>query len=210
MAGKAGEMSRLRRLRRFGGLAGGGALVLTAIVSCGSNTLEPATVYLTSTLGPEGVMNTCPFASTTSQLQIGSVQSGVKDMTASTTVVCSVTQTGSDFAVMVQVLSSGGSFAVSGTMPAKGNGSNILGSLDYGQAGATMLYSDTDCSVTMANDGPDTTTPGFDPSQGPPIAPGRVWATVTCNKMTTGGQPGVCQGILTFRMENCVGSPTSS
>jgi len=207
MAGKAGEMSRLRR---FGGLAGGGALVLTAIASCGSNTLQPATVYLTSTLGPGMDMaHPCGFGSVMSQLEIGSVESGVKDMTASTSVDCSVTPSGSEFSVTVRVVASGGSFAVSGTMPAKGQGSNIIGSLDSGQVGATILYSDTDCSVTMANNGPGSTTPGFDPSQGPPIAAGRVWATVTCNNMTVTGQPGVCQGVLTFRMENCAGSPTS-
>jgi hypothetical protein len=56
--------------------------------------------------------------------------------------------------VNVTAVSSGGSFAVSGTMPAKGTGSNIIGSLDYGATGATALNTDNNCSVTMANNAP--------------------------------------------------------
>jgi hypothetical protein len=204
MAGTAGERSRLRRIV---GLAGCGALVLTAIASCGSNTLLPATVYLTSTIGPVGNNSTCPFASVTSELQIGSALSGVKDGTAGTMVVCSVTPSGSQFNVMVQVQSSGGGFAVQGTMPAAGNGTGIITQLIFGQVGAEMTYGDNSCSVTMANNNPGNTTPDF--PGGAAIAGGKVWATVTCEKMTTGGQPGICEGVLTFRMENCAGSPSS-
>lgn len=65
------------------------------------------------------------------------------------------------------------------------------------------------CTVQMANNDPGTTTPGYNPSTGPPIAPGRVWATVTCPKMTVNDQTQVCGGVITFRMENCTGSPAS-
>jgi hypothetical protein len=203
-------------------LAGGGALAVIAFASCGSNTIQPATVYLTSTIGPDpnAMTMTCNMGAVTPQLMIGSVASGVPTMTGATTVTCSVTPSGSDFAVTADVVSGNGSFSVEGTMPkAPGaQGSGVTANLTYGIAGAPISYMGSNCTVTMANNLPATEsceycgmTPGFDPTAGPPVDGGRVWATVVCDDMQEEGSPGVaCQGILTFRLENCTGSPTSS
>jgi hypothetical protein len=204
MAGKAGECSRLRR---FGSLLGGGSLVLFGFASCGSTTISPATVYLTSTIGPNTTGATpCDLGTVTNQLEIGSSASGVETGTQGTMITCSVTSSGSGFAVDITVDAEGGSFAVSGTMPSSGTANTgVTGSLDYGLSGAPILYSESsDCSVVMANGSGGF--PGFDPANGPAIAPGRVWAQVTCNAMTVSMQQGVCQGILLFRLENCLGS----
>jgi hypothetical protein len=192
------------------GLAGGGALALTALVSCSSTTIAPANVYVTSTLGP----NTsdpdmmCAYASVMTQLVIGtdSVNGGVTTGTMGTSVTCSVTPSGSSFDVSVDVTGGGGGFSINGTLPATGTGSGVSASLTYGQIGAQLTYSDPSCSVTLAN----SMTAGF--GTGAAIDGGRAWATVTCDNMTVGGQPGhICQGVITFRVENCVGSiPTTS
>jgi hypothetical protein len=167
---------------------------------------SPSAVYLTSTIGPgPSVASTCQIAETTPALEIGSVRSGVITGTAGTTVTCSVVPSGSGFDVSADVTTSEGSFAVSGTLPSTGTGGGITASVDYEPGGTSpILFSGTGCSVTLAN----AETPGFDPSTGPPIAAGRVWATVTCDDMTVSGQPAdACKGILTFRLENCAGSP---
>jgi hypothetical protein len=212
MAGRAGIGSRLRRI---GGVAGGGVLVLTALASCGSNTIDPATVYLTSAIGPSMdpmyASMPCQIDPLTTQLVAGTIQSGIVTGTNSTNISCSVTSSGSGYSVSIDVTTEGGSFDVQGTMPKSGTGTGITASLDYDPGGeAAIVYRGTNCSVTLANNGPGTTTPGFDPSTGPPIAPGRVWATVTCEDMVVTGQTmSVCEGVLTFRMENCTGSPTN-
>jgi hypothetical protein len=208
MAGKAGECSRLRR---FGSVVGGGALVLLTFASCGSNTIEPATVYISATIGPGSNPDApCTIGTVMPELTIGSSANGVSTGTNGVSVICSVTPSGSGFSVSANVTGSGGSFAVSGTFPSSGTGSDITGSLEG--SSAPILYSSATggCSVVMANG--SGAFPGFDPSNGPPIAGGRVWATVTCGDMTVEGQgvPADCQGILTFRLENCVGSPTTS
>jgi hypothetical protein len=183
-----------------GGSAGTGG----AGGSAGSGTVDPADVYLTSTIGPSSKSQPCQIGTVTPELQIGSDTSGVQTGTQGTTVTCSVMSSGSGFAVSAEVDAEGGSFAVSGAMPSSGTGSGITASLDYGVGGgAPVLYSGTNCSVTLAN----ASTPGFDPSAGPPIAPGRVWATLDCPDMTVAGQTGVCEGVVTFRLENCAGSP---
>jgi hypothetical protein len=213
----AGNTSVGSRLRRVGAAAGGGVLVLTALASCGSNTIDPATVYLTSAIGPSldpmFASKPCQIDPLTTQLVAGTVQSGIVTGTNSTTITCSVISSGSGYAVNIEVDTEEGSFAITGTMPKSGTATSItMASLDYDPGGeAAITYNSTgNCSVTMANNDPGTTTPGFDPSTGPPIAPGRVWATVTCEDMTVTDQPmSVCEGVLTFRMENCVGSPTN-
>lgn len=211
MAGTSGQVSRLRRV---GALVFGGALVLTVLASCSSGTPSPPTVYFVSTVGPGMNMAApCQLGTVTEGLMIGSVSSGVPTGPHGTTVTCSVTPDGSDFSVSAFVQSTGGStgagsFAICPQgckMPSKGMASGIDASLVFGTS--MNDYSDSSCSVTLANNLPGTTTPGFDPADGPAIAPGRVWATVTCNNMMVEGQPGSCQGILTFRLENCTGSP---
>jgi len=170
----------------------------------GSGSVGPATVYISSTIGPSQAFASmpCQLGTMTNQLEIGSssIGGGVKDGTQSTSVSCSVTPGGgSAFAVTVKVVGNGGGFTVSGTMPATGTGTGITASLEYGQVGAPVTYNGTNCSVMME---PSST------AGGPAIKPGAVWATVTCDDMTVRGQPGhVCEGILIFRMENCVGSP---
>jgi len=207
MSGKAGEGSGgTRRFARVGALAGCGALVLGAIASCSSTTLQPATVYLSSTIGPSQAFASmpCQLGTVMNQLEIGSptIGGGVKDGTQSTSVQCSVEQSGSGFSVSVNVMGSGGSFSISGMMPSTGMATGITAALDYGQVGAPLTFMGTNCSVMIE---PASVAGGAG------IKPGAVWATVTCSDMTVFDQPGhVCEGILTFRMENCAGSPTTS
>jgi hypothetical protein len=167
----------------------------------GGATVAPAIAYVTATIGPSSKANPCPIGTVTQELQIGSATSGVETGTQGTTVTCSVTPSGSGFAVSADVDSEGGGFAVSGMMPSSGTGSGIRASLT--PTSAPVLYSAVNCSVTLAN----ASTPEYDPSSGPPIAPGRVWATVNCPDMTVNGQSGVCDGVITLRFENCGGSP---
>ncbi len=205
MAGKTGKRSHCRR---FGAFVGGGALVLTALASCSSSTVEPATVYVLSGLQTNANQFAdmpCQYADEPMALALGSVQNGVPTATAGVTVTCSVLPNGASFTVSIDVVSGDGSFSVSGTMPSSGTGNDITASLDWGTPGATPnLFSSTgsDCTVALVS----TAT-----ANGPAIAPGRVWGTVTCPDMTVSGQPGhVCQGSIVFRMENCTGSPTTS
>jgi hypothetical protein len=58
-----------------------------------------------------------------------------------------------------------------------------------------VSYSESDCTVTLNPSGTPTN---------PSIAPGRVWATLSCPalaNMTTSGD--VCEGAATFIFQNC-------
>jgi hypothetical protein len=163
---------------------------------------SPPAVYVTSTLGPSAAFASqpCEFTAVTSQLQLGSVASSLVSGTGATHVTCSVVPSGPHFKVSADVESASGSFTISGILPSSGTAGGITASLEYTAAGSHVLYSGTSCTVALAS----AATPGFPATAGPPIAGGRVWATVTCDDMTASGQSGhVCEGVLLFRLESC-------
>jgi len=162
----------------------------------------PAEVYITSTLGPSATFASqpCEFTAVTSQLQLGSVTASLTSGTGATNVTCSVVPSGPHFKVSADVESASGSFTISGILPSSGTAGGITASLEYTGAGSKVLYRGTGCTVALA----DSSTPGFPATAGPPIAGGRVWATVTCEDMTASGEAGhVCEGVVVFRLENC-------
>jgi hypothetical protein len=206
MAGRNGKVFTLQGCA----VTAGCALSVMAVSNCGGSTLQPATIYLSSEIGPttSGPMaETCPVASMMPQLIVGSVQSGVA--APSGMVACAVIKSGSDYQVSGQVNNGSGSFRISGSIPAGGGGSLSV-SLAYGQVGAPQIFSQPmGCTAELATGG--GSFPGFDPGAGPPIAPGRVWANVTCKNMLVSGSASgaTCLGTFLFRFENCMGSPSS-
>jgi hypothetical protein len=156
-----------------------------------SNAKESFTVGSSAKVCPIG--RAAPF-------QVGSAESGVMGAT----VTCSVAAAGAGFSVQADVVAGGATFKLSGHMPSSGTTDGMTVSFTAQMGKLDIDLSQSNCTVTLA----DAETPGFDPSDGPPIAAGRVWATATCDDMAFAGSPGgTCPGNFTLRLENCAGTP---
>ena len=124
----------------------------------------------------------------------------------SVTIACSVHQQGDSFAINLQIaqgnLSSMGAttLTVSGTVNASTGGTNLTSDVSNTIAGD---YHSPTCTISYS-------TPGAGASpQGPPVAPGRIWAHVSCPATenagitTQSGGPSICDAEADFIFENC-------
>ncbi len=122
------------------------------------------------------------------------------------TVDCSITASGSGFNVQLgaeQLGPGGGSLSITSPFgqpldPVNG------GAVSVGWTNVLVgTYSETDCTLTYSYQGGPVP-----PSAGPPIAPGRIWAHVSCPMATDAehSPPYVCDGEADFLFENCEGS----
>jgi hypothetical protein len=124
-------------------------------------------------------------------------------------IACTVHQEGDSFAVNLQIaqgdVSSAGAttLTVTGMVSASTGGMNLTSDVSNTSAGD---YHSTACVITF-----DTSTmngAGAAPS-GTPIAPGRIWAHLSCpadqnSNITTGsGAPSTCDAEADFIFENC-------
>jgi spore coat protein U-like protein len=160
--------------------------------------------------------NLCNFNSARSVLQIGTntgtdptrVSDGATQMGAATVnVTCTVT--GSFDVNLTASLGGvqGGSLIISGHVDGASGGQNIHASLTSPSSGGTFSQDNNMCTIAF-------TYGGAPVPQTPPIAPGRIWAHLSCPAMKNGsGQfvhlmdgttvPETCDGEVDFIFENC-------
>jgi hypothetical protein len=130
------------------------------------------------------------------------VLSGAQDVT----IACSVHQEGDSFAINLQISQGNvtgmgaSSLTVSGMVNASTGGTSLTSDVSNTIAGD---YHSSTCTVSYS-----TPSAGA-PPQGPPVAPGRIWAHVSCPATqnaaitTQSGGPSTCDAEADFIFENC-------
>ena len=179
------------------------ALLSAGVAGCGSNNSVPERAYVDATLSPTattpGDSTACMQAVGTPLVQIGSVNgdsySLVEDQAtfagSAVQVSCSVTPSGSGFAVNATATRSGdttgGTVHIQGTFTASGEQQNITATFGNGVNG---VYTEANClaDYTQSNMG---------------VAAGRVWAVLGCPTLQLEGQSNICAATTEFRFENC-------
>jgi hypothetical protein len=177
-------------------------LVGLLAASCGSSSVSPSSVYVTSTLGASilpGSTGDCnvggpdtPFFTIGTEGGPVANNGGGTDGGQAVTVVCSVHPTGmgDTFDVNLQVdqgqtngITIGGTLADSPGMTQTGLAVSFYKAPDS--------YSQSDCTVVLSTQG------------NPPITAGRVWGTVTCPMATYAEANATCFAQATFIFQNC-------
>jgi hypothetical protein len=185
-------------------------------MGCSSNTPPPPRAYVSSilTIGPSpNSATSCPLGSgpwLAIGLENGSVNDGDTQSGGGVSVQCKVASAGDNFNVFVFTELNGlngGAFTLGTSSdspatfaPPAGPPGTTVTSLPVSTTSNSKdpqhTLKEADCTFTY-----------FDPQQsnGPGIAAGRVWGTVTCPHATdTSKSPNdVCQIATTFRVENC-------
>ena len=147
----------------------------------------PASGSITSTLGSSATSTGCNVgAPNTPFLTAGSssvpVESGV---------TCSVHPTGTgSFDVNVEIAQGEtSSITIAATLtdtPSAQGGVSASFS-----TGTSVEYTESDCTITLSSQG------------NPPIAPGRVWGTLSCPTVTDAKTYATCVATATFLFQNC-------
>ncbi len=179
-------------------------LISSAIVGCGSNTVVPPQVYVDATIGPTTTNPTdataCMMATGTQFLQIGTVNGDAYSLVkndetfdgATVQVSCSVTPSGSGFAVDATAVRSGsttgGTVHIVGTFTASGDQSAITATFGNGSNGVYQQIDGCTATYTQSVMG---------------VAAGRVWGILSCPAMQLEGQANICASQSEFRFENC-------
>jgi hypothetical protein len=171
----------------------------------------PPDAYVVATAGPgQGEAGSCPLSTTTTIFALGTATSGrpatVQDMTliggVSTSVVCTVHPDGGGFDVQVSANAGGpmgGTFSVNapnrvGAVTASG-AQNLDVSITAAKSG--ISYNSNACTLTYTYGGQPVPV-------SPTIAPGRIWAHVSCPAATEGAQPSAqCDVEADFLFEQC-------
>jgi hypothetical protein len=207
----------LLHLARTAGLAAGVGLVASA---CGSAPApEQAYVFLQMSGDSPAAEGMCVgYPSDTTLMQIGmpgdpnaspmpTAPTRVATGAQHTAIACSVHQEGDSFAVNLQIyqgdVAGTGSttLTVTGTVSASTGGTNLTSDVSNTIAGD---YHSTACTITF-----DTTKGAGALPVPPPVAPGRIWAHLSCpaaqnaNITTQAGMPSICDAETDFIFENC-------
>jgi|HubBroStandDraft_1064217.scaffolds.fasta_scaffold11460_6 hypothetical protein len=206
----------LLHLARTAGLAAGVGLVASA---CGSAPAPAqAYVFLQMSADSPAAEGMCVgYLSETTLIQIGmpgdpnaspmpTAPTRVSTGAQHIEIACSVHQEGDSFAINLQVFqgdvagTGSTTLTVSGMVSASTGGTNLTSDVSNTIAGD---YHSTACTISF-------TTPGAGASpQGPPVAPGRIWAHLSCpagqnsNVTTQSGGPSTCDAEADFIFENC-------
>ncbi|MBV9948945.1 MAG: hypothetical protein JOZ69_19000 [Myxococcales bacterium] len=187
--------------------------VLT-IAACSGGTPATPEAFVSASLRPGTNGAQCPNGTSTTQLKIGVATGGGKPTvvadgqtqtgTAVVNVQCTVTSGGTIHLNGVLGGNAGGAISIDGQVDAN-SGSNIHGSLASGSIG----WSEGDCTISYTYSG------GAVPVQSgeKPLAPGRIWAHLSCPKMSANNgqnvvvngvtEPAQCDGEADFLFENC-------
>jgi hypothetical protein len=197
-----GATKWMRSVKRVGVVAcavGGVALFTT---HCSSSAATPQ-AFVVATLG-EGSNPTMPCAFPDATLVTigtsdnnedgGSTKNGMDGLVLS----CTVSSSGSGFAVQASVQTSGSAFQIQGTFTAPGKGGVGGGGM------ATASFSNTDGSYSSPVMG---CTVNFMQASGEAlgmgIMSGAVWGNVICPTLTLANGESVCSGNAEFKFENC-------
>jgi|HubBroStandDraft_6_1064221.scaffolds.fasta_scaffold69069_2 hypothetical protein len=209
----------LLHLARTAGLAAGVGLVASA---CGAAPAPPQAYVLLQMSGDSpAAQGNCPgYSSDTTLMQIGMagnpnaspmptpptrVATGAQHIA----IACSVHQEGDSFAVNLQIaqgnVAGTGSttLTVDGMVSASAGGTNVTSDVSNTNSGD---FHSTACTITFDTSSMNGT--GAQPST-TPIAPGRIWAHLSCPadtnmSVTTGsGGPAICDAEVDFIFENC-------
>jgi len=209
-------MTLLNRARAAG-LVLGVALVASA---CSSAPAAPqAYVFLQMSADSPAAEGMCVgYPSATTLMQIGmpgdpnaspmpTAPTRVSTGAQHIAIACSVHQVGDSFAVNLQIaqgnVAGTGSttLTVTGTVSASTGGTNLTSDVSNTNAGD---YHSTACAITF-----DTTKGAGALPAGAPVAPGRIWAHLSCpadqnSAITTqSGGPSTCDAETDFIFENC-------
>ncbi len=209
------SMTILNRARAAGLLLGAG-LVASA---CGSAPAPPqAYVFLQMSADSPAAAGMCVgYPSDTTLMQIGmpgnpnaspmpTAPTRVSTGAQHTAIACSVHQEGDSFAINLQIaqgnVAGTGSttLTVTGVVSASTGGTNLTSDVSNTIAGD---YHSTTCSISF-----DTSKGAGALPAGAPVAPGRIWAHLSCpaaqnSAITTGNGPSTCDAETDFIFENC-------
>jgi hypothetical protein len=149
-------------------------------------------------IGMPGDPNASPTATAPTRVSTGAQHIAI---------ACSVHQEGDSFAINLQVaqgdVAGTGSttLTVDGMVSATTGGTNLVSDVSNTIAGD---YHSTACTISF-----DTSKGAGALPSGPPVAPGRIWAHLSCpadtnSSITTGGGgPSICDAEVDFIFENC-------
>ncbi len=207
----------LLHLARTAGLAAGVGLVASA---CGSAP-APAQAYVFLQMSgdsPAAEGNCAGYPTDTTLMQVGMagdpnaspkatpptrVSTGAQHVA----IACSVHQEGDSFAVSLQIAqgnvgtTGATTLTVSGMVSATTGGANLTSDVSNTNSGD---FHSTACTITF-----DTSKGAGALPDGPPVAPGRIWAHLSCpadtnmSVTTASGGPGICDAEVDFIFENC-------
>jgi hypothetical protein len=197
-----GATKWVRSVKRVCGVAcalGGVALFTT---HCSSPAATPQ-AFVVAQLG-EGMNATMPCAFPGATLVTigtsddnedgGSTKNGMDGLT----LTCTVTSSGSGFAVQASLTTAVGAFQITGTFTAPGKGGVGGGGM------ATTSFSNTDGVYSSPNMGCTVNfTQGSGEALGMGVMPGAVWGNVICPTLTLANGESVCSGTAEFKFENC-------
>jgi hypothetical protein len=200
--------------------AAGSALGVGLIASACSSSPSPPQAFVKLVMSPSiGAPGMCVgYASQTTIMQVGTpgmpdsvpavAPTRVATGASSVVVSCSVHQTGTTTYAVNLAISQGdvnamigtSSLIIAGTVDSSQGGTNLSGDVSTSTGGD---YHSSTCSITFSTPGA-----GGEPA-GAPVAPGRIWAHLSCdgtqnpNITTQADTPSTCDAEADVIFENC-------